>query len=170
MSLTFNGVPKEIQEKMLERQAEQNDGVRNPDIFDRNICAGMVKLGFDWTDTAEGNEFWRNILIDKDFESFYALYPLDEKDKEHQEMLENQVFTDGYLLKLFGKYYAGKKHFVEGSEDETILLECLIKKSWGINIKDVKEHHDLAYLLKFLGFSGVECLHVLRHLSTKAMY
>ena len=71
--MTWNDLPKEIQEKMLERQGEQN-GI-NPSVFEKSMCDSVGTGGFNWGETQEGWEFWAYVLNCDNHDLFFEKYP-----------------------------------------------------------------------------------------------
>lgn len=65
--------PMEIIAKMLEHQVAQARP-ENIAIFENFISD--ERLGFDWTKTPEGWDFWRRIIMHNLFDVFYKKYPL----------------------------------------------------------------------------------------------
>lgn len=90
--ITWDELPLDIQNKMLERQYEQT-GKRDEKIFIEHIKAGALSYGFTWDIAKEGHNFWANILTHKDINHFYTIYPkkedlpLEELIKEFEELL-----------------------------------------------------------------------------------
>ena len=88
--IKWQDLPREIQEKMLERQLEQY-GTRNPDVFIKDITGTRSRGGFTWS-LNEGYNFWREILIRGNFEKFYTLYPKKSPIKPEYESLYKKTF------------------------------------------------------------------------------
>ena len=65
----LQGFPKEVVDKMLERQLEQRE--RNPAVFERYAAAGAVAGGFDWDKTPEGQSFWDKVIRNRNFNLFF---------------------------------------------------------------------------------------------------
>ena len=68
-------VPKEVVDKMLERQVEQG----NPEsiaVFEKEIIADKDGGGFDWSDTKEDHDFWEAVLMENNFDLFFTVYPM----------------------------------------------------------------------------------------------
>ena len=85
MSAKWHELPREIQEKMLERQLEQA-GKMNPTIFEKHISASESLGGFDWAGAPEGDQFWYGVLDRNRFDIFYTLYPKNPiKFEYHRE-------------------------------------------------------------------------------------
>ena len=70
----IKGFPKEVVDKMLERQVEQ-DNFRDVSVFERERRYGIMDKGFDWEQSNEGYLFWEEVLDNKNFDVFFKLYP-----------------------------------------------------------------------------------------------
>ena len=66
--------PKEIVEKMLERQVEQ-DNKRDVTVFEECRIAAKEQGGFTWGDTLENHHFWNDVIIYEKFHVFFEKYP-----------------------------------------------------------------------------------------------
>jgi hypothetical protein len=71
----LEGFPKEIVQKMVERQFEQGN---EPD-FEKVFGYDKSQGGFNWRDTIEGADFWCNVH-DINFKVFYEKYPKTETE------------------------------------------------------------------------------------------
>ena len=61
--------PIEVVQKMLERQVEQGNE-ENVQVFQ------IIALdGFDWSTSEEGLTFWKEVIIQKNFDFFFKKYP-----------------------------------------------------------------------------------------------
>lgn len=69
----LEGFPKEIVEKMLERQVEQGNP-RDVSVFEIDKYEEIS--GFSWEKTIEGDDFWCDIIDSKNFDVFFERYPL----------------------------------------------------------------------------------------------
>ncbi len=87
--MKWQDLPKEIQEKMLERQFEQT-GRRDARVFER-----LITDGFEWRSFPEGSDFWDTILIDDNPSHFYTLYPKQESPYPKVMMVSDFSFGDG---------------------------------------------------------------------------
>lgn len=67
--------PKEIIEKMLYNQFFQT-GRCNIDIYELSPDAQKNMDGFDWDDSKEGHYFWSEVIVNKNFELFFANFPV----------------------------------------------------------------------------------------------
>lgn len=72
------GFPKEIIKRMLDCQEKQGYQ-RNVSVFEKYIYAGMDEKGFDWEENKEGLDFWRQVLIQRNFDLFFEKYPKQDK-------------------------------------------------------------------------------------------
>jgi hypothetical protein len=73
----LEGFPKEIVQKMVEKQVEQGN---KPDykIFEEYIFSSKNGEGFYWPESKEGITFWTDIINKKHFKTFYEKYPETE--------------------------------------------------------------------------------------------
>lgn len=88
---TFNELPVEIQEKMLDEQELQGNK-RDRSVFEKRVNYGVNSGGFDWNKSSQGTHtfFWMDILEGGDFTEFYKLYP---KEKTYPRVM--MVSEDG---------------------------------------------------------------------------
>jgi hypothetical protein len=70
----LEGFPKEIVEKMLEEQEKQGNK-RDVSVFERILSTSYSNGGFTWDLTKENNQFWKEVLEDKNFTLFFEKYP-----------------------------------------------------------------------------------------------
>lgn len=74
----FNGdikyFPKEIVLKMMEYQVEQGN-VEDVSVFERDIKSGDEQGGFTWGHTLEGDQWWGEVIVNKNFNKFFETYP-----------------------------------------------------------------------------------------------
>lgn len=69
--IKWDELPSEIQNIMLKYQFEQK-GYTGEDRFKKYIACSD---GFNWWITPEGQKFWKTIIVDKNIEAFYKVYP-----------------------------------------------------------------------------------------------
>lgn len=74
----LKGFPSEVVEKMLERQVEQGNK-RDVGVFEKIDNAGKYHGGFGWAITAEGADFWREVIGKRNFNLFFSRYPKEDK-------------------------------------------------------------------------------------------
>lgn len=70
--------PHEVIKKMLKRQKQQV-GKKDITVFEERCGAEARFGGFTWRDTAEGHDFWRNVIQFKRFDIFFERYPKNPK-------------------------------------------------------------------------------------------
>lgn len=83
----LKGFPKEVVEKMLERQVEQGNK-RDVSVFEDNMCALKIDGGFNWEETAEDDYFWIDVICGKNFSLFFERYP--------QKGITNETSKEAY--------------------------------------------------------------------------
>jgi hypothetical protein len=123
---------------MLERQAEQNDGIVNSGVFATYIGADSEEGGFSWGLTPEKNHFWGSVICEGNFELFYEKYPKKEPEimnsikfntvKAMVSWLidnENKVLSDGFGREW--SYHRSQFFFMDIGDKYPISgrLECL---------------------------------------------
>lgn len=69
--------PVEIVERMLECQVEQGNK-RDVSIFEKNIYQTTKNGGFNWWETNDGEDFWNDVINNKNFALFFERYPKKE--------------------------------------------------------------------------------------------
>lgn len=103
--------PKEIVEKMLERQFEQT-GKKDVSVFEAICTEGKFNGGFDWHETIEGEGFWEEVLADKNFDLFFEKYPKDSEPRTtHYKIIRPILFfakEDVVHRKTLRKYFTKK--------------------------------------------------------------
>lgn len=85
---SIEGFPLEVVAKMLERQYEQS-GKIDLSNFERNRVS-VAPLGFDWTKTEEGTEFWKSVICWRDFSEFFKRYPKDASTGDSHTFREGE--------------------------------------------------------------------------------
>jgi hypothetical protein len=73
----LEGFPKEIVQKIVERQVEQKNE-SDYTVFEKELCASKKSKGFDWMESKEGYDFWKEVILYKHFNLFYEKYPKTE--------------------------------------------------------------------------------------------
>ena len=126
--LTYDKLPVEIQEKMLLEQEKQGNG-RNPDIFRKNLHAGVSHKGFTWDKSVDGHDFWVSVL-DGNFDCFFKRYP--KKDvKTYPRVMEvsnSEDFSNPVTRVVFmeknGKYIAWLRASTLEEAEKTVITTC----------------------------------------------
>lgn len=147
---TFRGLPKEIQEKMLDEQELQGNK-RNAEVFEGNVSFGKVLGGFSWANSRQGDAFWSKIIIDNDFTGFYKMYP---KKTAYPKVMWVSDYADFryrvkrvVFMKKCGEYLAwNNAETIEDAKNETRVITCLYAKDIEPTIKLTKQ--EIAYRLK----------------------
>lgn len=94
---TFDELPVEVQEKMLDEQVMQGNS-RNPKVFRERI-----KDGFCWSDTRLGHDGWYNTL-NGDYSAFYAMYPKHTPPEIDLTKLTPAEIERDYVMRNGGKF------------------------------------------------------------------
>lgn len=66
--------PIEVVEKMVDEQRRQGNG-RNVNVFQTKVTADVEEGGFSWGSSADGYLFWESVILDNNFDAFFAKYP-----------------------------------------------------------------------------------------------
>jgi len=133
--MRWGELPKEIKEKMLERQAEQNSGSVDATVFVKDIEADIDEGGFSWYEAPEGEEFWTYVLSGRAFDRFYQVYPKKEPEvkvmdpcivtserlADEDKIWYNDVIDLGFGIESVEDNVYFKKY---GFPYKTIFLEC----------------------------------------------
>jgi hypothetical protein len=138
----LKGFPKEIVNMMLDYQ-EQQGNKREIKVFQKERDADFDKKGFDWDLTPEEEEFWDEVILNKNFNLFFHKFP---KENSHQAIYrmnrkgiflpikhtENQCGKEGnqsyeYLLTIIVKNQLDNKGFIIDHDDlNKAIQECPI--------------------------------------------
>lgn len=136
---SWNELPKEIQDKVLERQL-QEDGENDMDVL-KLSCTNW----FTWVRSVEGAKFWVDVLVDDKHDIFFQRYPKKTFpremwvwDKEGRTKEKKMVLFDAgedfewrYLAEA-GRSCSGKKdftgyRFAEEAEPEPVELVGILE-------------------------------------------
>jgi len=110
----LEGFPKEIVEKMLERQVEQGNK-RDVSVFGKNKCANKEEGGFDWL--YERDLFsWSDVLIGKNFDLFFKRYPKQENNP-HPTSVIDYIASEGQQLTFPRKMLVWDTEEIDAEED-----------------------------------------------------
>ena len=113
----MEGYPLEVFDKMLERQFEQY-GKCNMTAFQRCDIQG-----FSWEHSPEGCDFWWDVIIDRNFDIFFARYP---------KQVPAQTYTMREAYKVIQKAYRPSK-FSEGNPKKAMVHALINAKSHGLS-------------------------------------
>jgi len=72
--MIYSEFPQEIKNVVRKRVEEQGNKY-SEDVFIKRIGAGKHSGGFAWEDTEEEFDFWKKVLVVRDFDVFYNKYP-----------------------------------------------------------------------------------------------
>jgi hypothetical protein len=106
----LEGFPREVVEKMLERQVEQGNK-RDVKLFESFAERSKYVGGFKWHGTREGQEFWGKVIVRRDFDLFFERYPKELTLPEKWYVLYSNKEEFDIINKHFNKeweYYDGK--------------------------------------------------------------
>lgn len=92
----LKGFPQEIVEKMLDIQESQGNR-KDVSVFEFDITKTNCDGGFCWSDTPEGHAFWRQVIKDKEFDTFFEKYPKNEDTKSNSKEIQITI-PKGYEL------------------------------------------------------------------------
>ena len=107
--------PKQIIDKMIERQVQQGN---KPDVnvFRLDPAANRSEGGFDWCDSPETDVFWSEVIEFKNIDAFYDLYPDNEYSKDEYPKImmvsdnpineKNKGYKRVVFMKKLNKYLA----------------------------------------------------------------
>lgn len=65
--------PKEVIKEMLVNQVNQGNK-EDVTVFERQPTIYYIAGGFDWNRTPEGEDFWCNVIVNKDFKLFFSVF------------------------------------------------------------------------------------------------
>ena len=89
----IKGFPKEIVEKMLDRQVEEGNK-RDVSVFEIDRYSGK-SFGFHWSSTCEGSGFWDGVIGNRNFDVFFSKYPrLSNSDILEEEIPIEEPLPD----------------------------------------------------------------------------
>ena len=94
----LRGFPREIVEKMLDRQ-EDAGNERDVSVFENHRSAIGSRDGFSWAYSIEGDSFWDDIISARNFKIFFDKYPKDDKTVEKEVIIDHSDIKD--LIEIF---------------------------------------------------------------------
>ena len=83
----IEGFPIEVVARMCLNQYEQARVIK-PVLFAINPNRGRSNSGFNWDQTNEGSEFWRNVIIGKDFNHYFEKYTKKQIKRVQVSLME----------------------------------------------------------------------------------
>lgn len=69
----ISGFPLEVISKMMDKQREQGEKP-NHYVFVSTNSADTSMGGFNWNETPEGDDFWSNVILERDFDLFFEVF------------------------------------------------------------------------------------------------
>jgi len=124
--------PIEVVQKMLERQVEQGNE-ENVQVFQ------IIALdGFDWSTSEEGLTFWKEVIMQKNFDLFFKKYPrvdarvyyrgVEGRGNEIIKALEeigarNAGYFEGDNVKCL--YFIKENGYIDACADDSLLADIL---------------------------------------------
>lgn len=88
----LKGFPIEVVEEMLKKQVEQGNK-EDIKVFQDDEQSSRETGGFSWCDTIEGYDFWKAVIIGKNFNKFSKRFPKKE-DKKLTSILRASIAHD----------------------------------------------------------------------------
>lgn len=88
--------PIEVVQKMVDYQENPN-----VNVFKRDPCASIRTGGFNWNYTEEGDDFWNDVIVDKNFNLFFTKFPIESycELEYHPEIYDRLIKN---IIKLKG--------------------------------------------------------------------
>jgi len=87
------GFPHRVVAMMMTEQFNQGNPP-NLEIFEKNVRTPRGGGGFTWDLTPEGDDFWRAVIVDKNWEVFDKKYPQTKNSKSNTEMRQEEILLD----------------------------------------------------------------------------
>lgn len=97
--------PKDILEKMMQNQMNQGNPA-DATVFEEKRDKQLDDGGFNWKDTPEGENFWFQVIVSKNFQMFFDRYPevkypavdpnLSVEQLREMERRQLQEYVDAY--------------------------------------------------------------------------
>jgi len=89
----IEGFPIEVVQKMVDEQIAQGTPM-DISVFQNNKSSSCEYGGFTWTNTPDGQRFWANIIVHKNFDMFFEKYPKKQIKMEEKTIKIN--VPEGY--------------------------------------------------------------------------
>ena len=123
--------PIEVVQKMVENQVEQGNPA-NVSIFQRDALSSKLTGGFDWDVSEEGNKFWKQVIVEKNFRLFFVEYPKTVYIKTSSKVYGRDII---YTLEKYGginknEYIGDTKNCIYYINYNNVIEICELK---GIN-------------------------------------
>lgn len=99
----LKGFTKEIIARMLDYQEEQGNK-RDVSVFEKSKFSPLEAYGFAWNRTKEKDNFWYDVISNKNFNIFFERYPKQDNQYNSQELKVGDEVID-IILGQKGKIY-----------------------------------------------------------------
>ena len=107
--------PIEVVDKMIEEQVTQ-DNYPNVEVFQKCTTIDDEDGGFTWERTEDGEDFWREVIEEGNFELFFKKYP--KKPNLVYIVGDSEVGMD--IIKTLEKYGGINEHNLKGNCDNCV--------------------------------------------------
>lgn len=122
--------PIEVVEKMIEQQVKQGRA-DDVGVFQIKPTANHFGGGFTWKDTEEGEDFWRRVIVGKDFKAFFNKYPREKT--HHVYIYQNGTKNGSDVIKTLEKRGGNNGKILVGNgykayyyiHPRTKLIDCI---------------------------------------------
>ena len=110
--------PIEVVEKMIEEQIKQGN-MPNAEVFQKCATFDDDDGGFDWIRTEDGEDFWREVIVDSNFDLFFKKY--HKKPNLVYIVGDSEIGED--IIKTLEKYGGVNRHNYSGGSDVLYYIE-----------------------------------------------
>ena len=108
----IEGFPIEVVQKMIEEQVKQGNKA-DVSVFQNDNTCDEEDGGFKWEDTVDGDDFWADVIDNKNFDLFSKKYP--KKTNLVYIVGDSEVGID--IIKTLEKYGGINFYNYDGSSD-----------------------------------------------------
>jgi hypothetical protein len=107
--------PIEVVEKMIEEQVRQ-DNIPNVEVFQKCATLDDDDGGFTWKNTKDGEKFWKEVIVENNFDLFFKKYR--KKPNLVYIIGDSEIGMD--IIKTLEKYGGVNTHNYKGDSDGTL--------------------------------------------------
>lgn len=111
--------PIEIVELMITR-IEDEHGTHKSINEPLDLLISCPSIAFVWENTPEGPEFWRSVIIDKNFDVFFEKYPKAPIDPERVYVIQDGTYKPDDIIKTLEAHGGINSNRVIGSASDTV--------------------------------------------------
>lgn len=104
--------PIEVVEKMIEEQVKQGN-IPNVEVFQKCVILDDEDGGFAWNRTKDGEDFWREVIGESNFDLFFKKY--HKKPNLVYIVSDSEIGMD--IIKTLEKYGGVNRHGYNGKSD-----------------------------------------------------